>query len=174
MFRTVAFTTLFALGLFATNADAAKLIKRPYKSPKDAARGAAAYRLTTNSAVFQSLGVITARRVHTAGAAKATPAGKALRYRVVTFKKAGPGDSAPFAEVKQVTVFKQKNGDWRAYRPGKSQVRITKKNPLRSLIPRGWFEVGMEDWIETYGAEGEHIMLPNGNVAIPRYDAGGE
>lgn len=169
MLRKISFLFIVAALVFASfgSAFAAGLINKIYKSPEAAARGAAAWRMSTNDALRQQHGVFTTKRVKVVGDSTLTPTGQ-QRFTVAT-RKSLPGTTTPLAEV-LVTVKKTKVG-WRAYQPGKTSLTIN------DVAPEGWTVVGRETWIETYGAEGDHRVLPNGDIAIPRDDmrrVGGE
>lgn len=167
-YRSVLLLAAAGLLLVPTISSArSQLISVKYPTAKRAARCAAAFAMNRNSGLRQSMGVIKARRLVTKGNPSLTPSGKMARYKVVTRKKV-KGTSKPLAEM-LVTVRKTKAG-WRAYVPGRSRLKINKKGSGSSIsVPGGEMYVGREDWIEVYGAEGEHWPAPNGGVYVPRW-----
>jgi hypothetical protein len=144
--------------LLPSLSQAQKLLKPPYPTARNAAVSAAAFAFSRNNGLRQAHGVFNTRRVKIVGKPQATRTGQ-LRYNVAT-RKSIRGSKMPVAEVR-VTVKKTKSA-WRAYWPGKTRVKINNGRPSRP----GWRFVGREDWIEIYGAEGEHRPVPGG-VLIP-------
>lgn len=142
------------------------LISKKYPTASRAARSAAAFAMNRNSGLRQSLGTIKARRLITKGTPVFTPKGTAQRIKVVTRKRVA-GTTKPVAEM-SVTVRKTQAG-WRAYVPGKDRLKINTRSGSSPSVPGGEMYVGREDWIEVYGAEGEHWPAPNGGVYIPRW-----
>jgi hypothetical protein len=149
--------------LIPSLAQAQRLLKPHYPNSRKAAVSAAAFAFSKNGGLRQAQGAFNTRRVKIVGQPQRTRTGM-LRYKVATRKKLS-GTTKPLAEVR-VTVRKTKSA-WRAYWPGKTRVKINNARPHRP----GWRFVGMEDWIEVHGAEGEHRRVPGG-VLIPTYNGG--